>query len=278
MFLVLVICSAFLHVSRATELIKTIKRKRFHGNLQPEDFRELSNLITNSEIDKIEGGCEYTALRYASSKAFTGQNSKLICELLLSKGANVNARDSSQCTPLMQAAYEGNEELVRLLLLAGANPFLKNKARHTALDRANGKGDHSKGIETSSMFFGVMYSKTRCKWCVQRRSKMQQKTLYNKAYDSEGVAALASDTLVRSMIADGEQGLTYTINFRAPGEWIEHVFDPNCAAMLESCNKGTGWRILNINPNKFLKNPLNRLFARALISEFLGNKFVLYQK
>jgi hypothetical protein len=234
-------------------------------------------LMANCEIDEIEGGCEYTALRYASSKAFTGQNSKLICERLLSKGANVNARDSSQCTPLMQAAYEGNEELMRFLLLAGADPFLKNKARHTALDRVNGKGDRSKGGETTSRFFGVMYSKTRCKWCVQRRSKMQQKTLYNRAYDDEETAAHASDNLVRSMIAHGEQGLTYTINFRAPGEWIEHVFDPNCAAMLESC-KNKGWRILNINPKKFLKNPLNRLFARALISEFLGNKFLLYQK
>jgi ankyrin repeat protein len=55
---------------------------------------------------------------------------------LLSQGANPDARDEEQRTPLMLAVTEGHGEMVRVLLEAGADPNLRDQDGWGALDVA----------------------------------------------------------------------------------------------------------------------------------------------
>ena len=54
----------------------------------------------------------------------------------LSKGADVDARDDYDQTPLIHAVYQGNLSVVECLLKAGANPSLADNEGWTALDYA----------------------------------------------------------------------------------------------------------------------------------------------
>ena len=60
-----------------------------------------------------------------------------VVTLLLDHGAAIDDRElESGATPLMMAASMGRVEVVTLLLKRGANRQLRDKAGHTALDRA----------------------------------------------------------------------------------------------------------------------------------------------
>ena len=60
-------------------------------------------------------------------------------KVLLEAGADPNARDGDSETPLHHAARSGNAEIVRLLLDAGADPDVKNKWGIAPRDIANSK-------------------------------------------------------------------------------------------------------------------------------------------
>lgn len=74
----------------------------------------------------------WSPLHYAA----TGPEPKIV-ELLLDKGAPVNALSPNASTPLMMASRYGNEASVQLLLRAGANPKLRNQRDLTAADFAH---------------------------------------------------------------------------------------------------------------------------------------------
>jgi hypothetical protein len=78
----------------------------------------------------------WTPLMYA---AYEGRADMV--ELLLSKGAEVNALSPNLSTPLMLAARNGRMEAVRLLLKAGAETELKNDQGYTAEAWANAAGN-----------------------------------------------------------------------------------------------------------------------------------------
>ena len=68
--------------------------------------------------------------------AALGGNVEVVA-LLLDHGAGIDDREvESGATPLMMAASMGRVEVVTLLLKRGANRQLRDKAGHTALDRA----------------------------------------------------------------------------------------------------------------------------------------------
>jgi ankyrin repeat protein len=64
---------------------------------------------------------------------------KEIAELLIAKGADVNAKNRNGSTPLHNAAIGGHNETVKLLLANGAGLYTKNKLGKTPQDYANGK-------------------------------------------------------------------------------------------------------------------------------------------
>ncbi len=55
---------------------------------------------------------------------------------LLEAGGNVHERDEDGRTPLHMAVFNGSEEIVELLLSAGANPNAQDKKGVTALNTA----------------------------------------------------------------------------------------------------------------------------------------------
>lgn len=52
---------------------------------------------------------------------------------LLQEGADVNAKDDNNDTPLMRASYHGHKEIVELLIQYGADVKAENKEGRTAL-------------------------------------------------------------------------------------------------------------------------------------------------
>lgn len=60
-----------------------------------------------------------------------------LAELLISKGANVNAAGHKGWTPLASAAYSGYKDLAELLISKGANVNAVDKKGRTPLDLAN---------------------------------------------------------------------------------------------------------------------------------------------
>eukprot|EP01101_Sappina_pedata_P013488 TRINITY_DN9759_c0_g1_i1.p1 TRINITY_DN9759_c0_g1~~TRINITY_DN9759_c0_g1_i1.p1 ORF type:complete len:124 (-),score=62.63 TRINITY_DN9759_c0_g1_i1:128-499(-) len=60
-----------------------------------------------------------------------------VIEYLLSKGANINAKDSFGNTPLLCAVYEGHVEATQLLVSKGASTKDKGPDGKTALEAAS---------------------------------------------------------------------------------------------------------------------------------------------
>lgn len=81
----------------------------------------------------------WTALHYAA----TGSDSTAVVELLLARGAAVDARSPNGSTPLMMAARYGSEASVDLLLARGANAGARNERNFNAADFARMVGRDS---------------------------------------------------------------------------------------------------------------------------------------
>ena len=87
----------------------------------------------------LDSGVNVNAKRTGSTPmhqaAYYGQ--KEVAELLIAKGADVNAKDDNGQTPLFNAAYLGRKEIVELLIAEGADVNAKTDYGKTPLDGAN---------------------------------------------------------------------------------------------------------------------------------------------
>jgi len=96
------------------------------------DVNLVRTLIENgTDVDSFDDAFLKTALHQA---AMRGQ--KEVVELLLAKGAEVNARDRGCYTPLHYASQRGHKEITELLIAKGSNVNAQNKAGDTPLDVA----------------------------------------------------------------------------------------------------------------------------------------------
>lgn len=59
-----------------------------------------------------------------------------VIELLLAKGANVNALDKHGITPLLNAIFEGHTKAVKVLIAKGADKTVKAPSGESALESA----------------------------------------------------------------------------------------------------------------------------------------------
>jgi len=92
--------------------------------------------ILEKHPEQLNGACDatggYSPLIYAARAGHTD-----IVKYLIDKGASVNQRTSGMgSTALHRSAFAGNKEVVRILLLAGADPTIRDCDHMTALDKA----------------------------------------------------------------------------------------------------------------------------------------------
>jgi len=89
----------------------------------------------------------WAPLHYAA----TGPEPKIV-QLLLERGAEIDAPSPNGTTPLMMAAQYGSEDSVRLLLERGADPKKRNQRELGAADfaRLSGRESLTKRLESAS--------------------------------------------------------------------------------------------------------------------------------
>ena len=110
---------------------------------------------------------QWTALHYA---VFAGHDE--IAELLLDRGADINARSPNGSSVLMMAVYEDRENLARWLLAKGADTRVRNENGNGALDWAM-KFNHmsiARMVSTQEEF-RVAASRPKTDWGEVRKSE-----------------------------------------------------------------------------------------------------------
>jgi ankyrin repeat protein len=107
-----------------------------HDAAQDGDFGKVTALLKDNP-DLVSSKDDYgsTPLHLA---AYEGH--KDVAELLLAKGAEVNATDIDGSTPLHLAAYEGHKDMAELLLANKANVNARDNKGQTPLHEAAVKG------------------------------------------------------------------------------------------------------------------------------------------
>jgi ankyrin repeat protein len=89
----------------------------------------------------------WTPLHYAATNGHLD-----VMQLLLEHHAYIDAESPNGSTPLMMAALYGTPQAVKLLLDAGADPFLKNQLQLGALDFAkSGSREESEALIAAAM-------------------------------------------------------------------------------------------------------------------------------
>ena len=106
-------------------------------------LEEVNNAIKAGADVNAQDEYDMTPLMYA---AWNNQNPEII-KLLLGAGANVNAKDKNGKTPLMWAAEDNqNPEIIKILIDAGADGKARDNKGKTAFDYAEAN-KHIKGTE-----------------------------------------------------------------------------------------------------------------------------------
>ncbi len=98
----------------------------------------------------------WTPLHYAATRGHLD-----VMRLLLDQNAYIDAASPNGTTPLMMAAFYGTPSAVKLLLEAGADPFLKNQQDLTAIDFAN-RANRAEAAEIIAAF--VRAQQPKGKW------------------------------------------------------------------------------------------------------------------
>jgi len=128
--------AGFPFVCRATEypeVLIVLLERGANPDLTVERDHFCCFSFASTEI--VEGG---TALHEAAAKGYSTS-----AELLLVRGANINARDSLGQTPLMQAVAHGRIAVLQVLVLHGADPTICDAHGETAITLAQEHAESS---------------------------------------------------------------------------------------------------------------------------------------
>ncbi|MDA7653291.1 ankyrin repeat domain-containing protein [bacterium] len=95
--------------------------------------KEIAELLIakGADVNAKDGFLMAAPLHYAAN-----EGRKEVVELLIAAGADVNAKDGSGSIPLHHAAQTGLYEVSKLLITKGADVNMKNNPGQTPLDRA----------------------------------------------------------------------------------------------------------------------------------------------
>lgn len=122
----------------AYELGPRLRESSRRGNA--DEVRKL--LDAGADVNGVDGVYR-TALHEAS-----GQGKAEVVRVLLDRGAKVDMTDIfTGATPLMDAAYGGHADVIRLLVKAGADTAKKNTLGNTPLHEASSEG-HEDAVRT----------------------------------------------------------------------------------------------------------------------------------
>ncbi|KAH9320528.1 hypothetical protein KI387_015167 [Taxus chinensis] len=107
------------------------------------DLEQIGRLISKGVDVNAEDSSGYTPLHYAARNGHVQA-----CLILLKNGALANKKTrSGQATSLHRAAYAGHEEVVKVLIDAGADPYAQDFYGSTSLHKAVDQG-HQRIIST----------------------------------------------------------------------------------------------------------------------------------
>ncbi|PWW74643.1 ankyrin, partial [Tuber magnatum] len=139
-----------------TDLTKLLLSHGAHINTPDDQFR-MTPLIWAANMEHpstcdllVSAGADVfpsdhrgeTILHWAAKRGFRG----LVWQLIEEAGMSVDIHENYGNTPLHCAVFFGQEDTVRLLLRAGANPNARNRVGMTALHWAAGHRDGFAGI------------------------------------------------------------------------------------------------------------------------------------
>ena len=102
----------------------------------------LMQAASRGELEKVRAMLDHGAVVKGNNKLLTALHWAVtmghgdVAELLIERGADVEARAADGHTPLHMAAREGDAQMVQCLLEARANPNSTNNAGQTAVDLA----------------------------------------------------------------------------------------------------------------------------------------------
>lgn len=109
---------------------------------------------------------QWSAIHYA---AFAGHNE--LVQLLIDKGANINALTPGGASPLMMAVYENHEATASRLLQLGANPNVRNDYGDSALDWAMRKDNMRMARIVGGENFKEAASRPKSTWRAMAKSE-----------------------------------------------------------------------------------------------------------
>lgn len=126
------------------ELDELAKDERVQALIQAAVVRAQKEVITACLFGGLPVNCHRIGITMLMELAYTNQTGAM--EILIGRGADVNARNQKGCRPLMYAAQKGHVKAMEILIKANADFNAENQEKMTALMIA-AKGGHLGAVQ-----------------------------------------------------------------------------------------------------------------------------------